>query len=121
MNVETWQLYARCWSQTDEDRRASLPERVTDDVRYRDPNAEVAGRDALAAYMAGFQRAFPGHGFEIREVVAHHGRSAAFWRQTDGAGNTVHDGVSFGAHDERGRLRDITGFFGAVAGPTDVD
>jgi predicted ester cyclase len=113
MTIETWRLYAQCWSQTQDERRAALSQHVTDDVRYRDPNTEVAGRDALAAYMAGFQHAFPGHCFEIREVVAHHDRSVAWWRQLDPCGHAVHDGVSFAAHDETGRLRDITGFFGS--------
>jgi SnoaL-like domain len=118
MNAETWKLYAKCWSQTEEERVAALAQRVADDVRYRDPNVEVAGRDALSAYMAGFQKAFPGHRFEIREVMMHHGRSAAVWRRLDPAGNPVHDGVSFAAHDEQGRLRDIIGFFGAASAGT---
>ena len=112
MDIETWRRYAQCWSQPADERRAPLAQHVTDDVCYRDPNIEVAGRDALDAYMDGFQHAFPGHRFDIRDVVTHHDRSVAWWTQRDPGGTGVQDGISFAAHDTAGRLRDITGFFG---------
>lgn len=112
MIAETWNKYAQCWSHEESERSTLLPERVTPDVRYRDVNVELAGEDALAAYMAGFQRAFPGHRFVIRDVVEHHQRSMARWSQVDPGGGVVIDGVSFALHDDAGRLYDITGFFG---------
>lgn len=111
MNEKAWQEYATCWSTPQEKARAALRRQVSDDVRYRDPSTEVAGVDELASYMEGFQKAFPANRFEIRRVVAHHGRSAAFWSHLDAKGNTVQEGVSFAFHDATGRMCDITGFF----------
>jgi predicted ester cyclase len=111
MNIEDWRTYARCWSASDIDRASCLNPQVSDDVQYRDPNIEVRSRDELSSYMAGFQSAFPGHRFEIDSVAAHHNRSVARWRQVDGAGCVVWEGISFAAHGDDGRFRDITGFF----------
>jgi hypothetical protein len=106
-----WQSYSTCWSTPEGERSQTLARRVSSDVQYRDPNVEVAGIDALSKYMDGFQRQFPGHRFQIADVVEHHGRSCARWRHLDAAGQVRGEGVSFAQHDAEGRLRDITGFF----------
>jgi hypothetical protein len=111
MNIEMWKSYARCWSLASEARAELLPQLTAEAVRYRDPYAEIAGREAFAAYMAGFQKGFPGHSFAIDDVAAHHDGSLARWRQVDGEGRVVCNGISYAAHDPDGRLREITGFF----------
>jgi hypothetical protein len=111
MNVKLWQAYASCWSAPAAERETQLARLLVEEVRYRDPNAEVEGRGGLSKYMAGFQQALPGHRFEIRSVDAHHGRSLARWRQLDSSGTPVADGMSFAVHDEDGRFREVTGFF----------
>jgi hypothetical protein len=111
MNIEHWQHYASCWSARSDDRAAELPARVSVDVVYRDPQTETSGIEGLDAYMAGFQSAFPGHRFEITSVAAHHGRSLAQWNQVSPEGVVVTTGASAAAHDDEGRMREITGFF----------
>lgn len=75
----------------------------------------MQGQDAFSDYMGAFQRGFPGFRFAIARVDAHHGRSLAHWHLVDGAGTPVQDGVSCAAHDDQGRLRDVTGFFPIAA------
>ncbi|MFD7342344.1 nuclear transport factor 2 family protein, partial [Streptomyces violascens] len=77
---------------------------------YRDPGTEVGGLTELAAYMAGFAGAFPGHRFRIDEVVEHHDRSLARWTQLGEQDEPAMTGVSTALHRD-GRLADITGFF----------
>ena len=79
-------------------------------VTYRDPGTEVGGLTELAAYMAGFAEAFPGHRFRIDEVLDHHDRSLARWTQLGAQDEPAMTGVSTAVHHE-GRLSDITGFF----------
>lgn len=115
MILETWKTYARCWSATEVDRASLLPEQVSPDVRYRDPNVEVKGIEALATSMAGFQKTMPGHGFQIQTVEAHHGRSLARWSLVNATGQRIADGVSYAVHDTNGRLSEIAGFPGGTA------
>jgi hypothetical protein len=115
MNTDSWRKYARCWSAADSDRAASLKAQVAEDVRYRDPNADLQGIGGLSAYMAGFQGAFPGHRFEIDSVVSHHDRSLARWRQVDAIGGFVSEGISFATHHDDGKFSDVTGFFLAAS------
>jgi len=106
-----WNDYASCWAAEPQERDCRLSHQVTDDVAYRDPGIEVAGRAALAGYMEGFRGSFPGNRFVIDHVDAHHERSLARWRQVDDAGTTVMTGASIARHAPDGRLADITGFF----------
>jgi SnoaL-like domain len=108
---QRWHGYANCWSAEPEQRAGLLPDHVTDDVTYRDPGTEVAGRPALSGYMEGFRDGFPGNRFVIDHVDTHHERSLAHWRQVDDAGTTVLTGASVARHAPDGRLADITGFF----------
>ncbi|MFD8130189.1 hypothetical protein [Streptomyces mirabilis] len=57
-----WNDYAACWSAEPADRLAALGAVAVDEVAYRDPGTEVGSLTELAAYMAGFAQAFPGHG-----------------------------------------------------------
>ncbi|WP_371641771.1 nuclear transport factor 2 family protein [Streptomyces mirabilis] len=72
-----WNDYAACWSAEPADRVAALGAVAVDEVAYRDPGTEVGSLTELAAYMAGFAQAFPGHRFRIDEVLEHHDRSLA--------------------------------------------
>ncbi|MGY0460081.1 nuclear transport factor 2 family protein [Kitasatospora sp. cg17-2] len=106
-----WNDYAACWSADPADRTAALGAVAVDEVAYRDPGTEVGDLTELAAYMAGFAGAFPGHRFRIDEVLEHHDRSLARWTQLDGQGGTASTGISTARHHADGRLADITGFF----------
>jgi hypothetical protein len=108
---QLWNDYAACWSADPADRPAALGAVTVDEVAYRDPGTEVAGLTELAAYMAGFAAAFPGHRFRIDEVREHHDRSLAHWTQLDEQGEPASAGISTARHHEDGRLTDITGFF----------
>ncbi|MFB8135375.1 MULTISPECIES: nuclear transport factor 2 family protein [Streptomyces] len=106
-----WNDYAACWSAEPADRLGALGAVAVDEVAYRDPGTEVGSLTELAAYMAGFAQAFPGHRFRIDEVLEHHDRSLARWTQLGGQDETASTGVSAARHYEDGRLADITGFF----------
>jgi hypothetical protein len=105
-----WDTYAACWSAEPGPRAEGLAETVSAEVAYRDPTTEVSGRDELAAYMTGFTEMFPGHRFQIDEVLTHHDRSLARWTQVTADGEPVMAGVSTARHHE-GLLADVTGFF----------
>jgi hypothetical protein len=107
---QLWTNYAGCWSADPGERLASLGTVAVDDVAYRDPGTEVSGLTELAAYMAGFAEAFPGHRFRIDEVHDHHDRSLARWTQLGAQDEPAMAGVSTATHRD-GRLADITGFF----------
>jgi hypothetical protein len=106
---ELWRRYAALWSIPDE---AELDACLHEACSYCDPNGLVHGRAALVDYMAGFRRAMPGARFRIEEVAAHHGRSSSLWTMRGADDAILQRGRSFATVDERGRLRDITGFFG---------
>ncbi|MBT2454806.1 nuclear transport factor 2 family protein [Streptomyces sp. ISL-86] len=107
---QLWTNYAACWSADPGGRLAALRRVAVEDVAYRDPGTEVGGLTELAAYMAGFTGAFPGHRFRIDEVLEHHDRSLARWTQLGEQGEPAMAGVSTALHRD-GRLADITGFF----------
>lgn len=110
---QLWQRYADLWS-TDVSHDSAEFEACLDEAcHYCDPNGPVVGRRALADYMAGFRQAMPGTRFVIAAVAAHNGRTLSDWTLRSPDGAVLQTGRSFAAHDERGRLRDITGFFDA--------
>jgi SnoaL-like domain len=108
---QLWRRYAACWPLPASERAAELSACVVDDVAYLDPQAPAAGLDALANYMEGFARSFPGARFEIVEVLHHHDRSLARWRLRGREGGVVQTGASTAVHAPDGRLAAITGFF----------
>ncbi|MFK0181756.1 nuclear transport factor 2 family protein [Streptomyces xanthochromogenes] len=108
---QLWNDYAACWSAEPAHRVAALGAVAVDEVAYRDPGTEVATLSELAAYMADFAGAFPGHRFRIDEVLEHHDRSLARWSQLGEQGETASTGISTARHHTDGRLTDITGFF----------
>lgn len=110
-----WRRYAALWTDAPAARDAGLLQCVHEHCRYCDPNGEIDGPDALAAYMEGFRQAMPDARFHIERVAAHHGRTSSTWglRRADGA--LLQTGRSFATMDEQGRLLHITGFFDTPA------
>jgi hypothetical protein len=104
MTLEQWQRYGSIWSLPASERDRQLAECVAPDVTYADPNMTVQGLGAFSSYMAGFQKAFPGHSFKIRGVRAHHGRSLARWDQLDAQGSVVAPGISMAEASADGRF-----------------
>lgn len=114
MNDDLWRRYARIWSLEGPARDAELRACLDASVSYADPNISLAGLAAFAAYMDGFRASFPGHGFRIRAVTAHHGGSLARWELVDANGAIVFPGLSFGLFTEDGRFKSLHGFFGGI-------
>jgi hypothetical protein len=108
---QLWQRYADLWSTPAAHDSPEFEACLNEAVHYCDPNGPVAGRAALAQYMAGFRAAMPGTRFRIATVVAHNGRTLSAWSLRSAEGVVLQTGRSFAQHDERGRLREITGFF----------
>jgi SnoaL-like domain len=112
MTLETlWDRYARIWSSNPAVRASELGACLADDCRYCDANGELVGREALSAYMAGFQQSVKGGEFEILSVIHHHDRMLAEWRLLGPGGAVLQTGRSFAIVAGDGRLRSITGFF----------
>lgn len=111
---ELWRRYARIWSLDGEARDAELRACCAPAVAYADPRVELEGLEAFAACMDGFRAAFPGHGFAIRAVSAHHGHSLARWDLLDPEGRAVLPGLSHGELDAEGRFLRLRGFYGGV-------
>ena len=108
----TWATYTAAWAADSEAARQRLLARaVHPDCCYADPLADLAGHDALSAYMRDLQRQVPGVHFVTQRFVAHHGRSMAQWQMRDGQQRTVGEGVSMGEYGDDGRLLRMTGFF----------
>lgn len=106
-----WRRYSAIWSSDIDRRKTELEACLADDATYCDANGLLEGREALSAYMGGFQESVQGGSFEILEVRAHHGRSLARWALRGPGGAILQLGASFAMHDDAGRLRSITGFF----------
>jgi hypothetical protein len=108
---QLWQRYADLWSADAAPDSPEFEACLAEDIHYCDPNGPVAGRAALARYMAGFRAAMPGTRFHIAAVASHNGRTLSEWSLRSADDAVLQTGRSFAQHDDRGRLRDITGFF----------
>jgi len=107
-----WPRYAATWSLPEAVRIAELAVCLADTVTYCDPNGLIEGRDALSAYMGGFQQSVPpGTAFRVRKVHHHNGRTLAHWALYGPDDTVLQRGTSFGALSDDGRLLAITGFF----------
>ena len=110
--------YFAMWNETDASRRRGLIEAAwTPDASYLDPMFAADGADGLDALVAGVHQQFPGHRFRlIGAVDVHHDRARWGWELAgpDG-GAPVAAGVDFALLAPDGRLRQVTGFFGAPA------
>lgn len=107
-----WPRYAAVWSAPAAVRTAELAACLADAATYCDPNGVIEGRDALSAYMGGFQESVPqGAAFRIRSVHHHNGRTLAHWALHGPDEAILQRGISFGLVAEDGRFLAITGFF----------
>ena len=107
--------YGAAWNEPAEPTRRSLLERAwTDDGVYSDPLGRAEGREALVAHIATFHSTMPGHRIELTSAPDEHDGYLRFtWSMTDGEGTQLMEGIDFGELGPDGRLRRITGFFGA--------
>jgi SnoaL-like protein len=110
--------YIAVWNEGEPQRRRALIAHTwTEDASYVDPLMTGAGLDGIDEMVAGAQRQFPGHRFELDgSPDAHHDRVRFTWRLKPSAGgDTVAIGVDFAIVAEDGRLRSVTGFLEPVA------
>jgi hypothetical protein len=115
--IETIERYFAAWNEPDAGRRRSLLESVyTDQGRYRDPLADASGWEAINDNIVAVQQQFPDHRFQrVSEVDVHHDSARFDWELADPSGSTVIGGVDYVQVGEDGRLRHVTGFFGATS------
>jgi predicted ester cyclase len=114
MTKALWDRYSASWSMPDPDRLRRLAETVAPEISYTDPRISLTGIAAFSEYMADFQSNFPGAGFEIREVVDHHGRTLSHWNMVNRDEGVIGTGSSFAELSGDGKLARITGFFDAA-------
>lgn len=113
--LEVVRSYGEAWNERAESARRSLLEQAwTDDGVYSDPLGRAEGRDALVTHIAQFHETMPGHRIELTsEPDEHDGFLRFTWEMTGDDAVQVMEGIDFGELAPDGRLRRITGFFGA--------
>lgn len=111
MTRALWDRYSASWAMPEAERLERLAETVMPDVTYTDPHISLTGIPAFSEYMAGFQALAPGAGFEIREVIDHHGRTLAHWNMVSADKDVIGTGTSFAELGADNKLAHITGFF----------
>ena len=106
--------YGESWNEPDEATRRKLLEAAWgDEAVYCDPTAQVEGRDALLAHIAGMRQSFPDARIETRSgVEEHHGWFRFAWAMVDATGATTMEGFDVGSLGDDGRIARIVGFFG---------
>jgi hypothetical protein len=111
-NVED---YVAAWNEPDAAARMKLLEGCwAEDASYLDPNADLAGRSALASHIARMQAARPGARIEFMSGIdVHHNVVRFLWRLVRGDGSAGDVSIDFGEVDGNGNLVKIVGFFGA--------
>ncbi|MGY1624455.1 nuclear transport factor 2 family protein [Geodermatophilus sp. SYSU D00965] len=108
--------YLAAWNQTDPAaRRAAVAELFTEDARYTDPLADVAGRDAIEATIAAVQTQFPGFVFRLAGPVdAHHEQVRFTWHLGPEGEEAPIAGFDVAVTDGDGRIRAVLGFLDRV-------
>ena len=108
----TWDTYTKSWSERDTSKRLQLFEQcLNPDCVYTDPLAQATGYVQLSGYMSELQKNIPGVKFVTTDFKSHHDRSLTHWNMTDGKGNILAQGASYGMYGDDGRLQQMTGFF----------
>ncbi len=108
--------YIAMWNETDPSaRRVLINEIWSEDGRYVDPLAAVAGHDEIDAVVAGAQAQFPGMTFRLASAVdAHHDQARFTWELgPEGAGALV-VGFDVAQRNGDGRLALVLGFLDKV-------
>jgi SnoaL-like domain len=108
--------YCAAWSTADRATRDRLLARVwTPDGVYSDPDSTLAaGRAALSDTIGEFLGSHPGAHFRCSSPQVHHGFMRITWILLRGDGAESWRGMDFGELAPDGRIRRITGFFGAL-------
>jgi hypothetical protein len=112
---ETVDTYMAAWNETDEAKRKAMLERCwAEDGAYTDPVADIAGREALSATIAGFQAQMPGASIITTSAIdQHHDRVRFGWKLLSPDGETRIEGIDVGQLSADGKLQSIVGFWGA--------
>ncbi|MGY1707706.1 nuclear transport factor 2 family protein [Geodermatophilus sp. SYSU D00697] len=108
--------YLAAWNETDPAaRRTAVEELFTEDARYTDPLADVAGRDAIEATIAAVQARFPGFVFRLAGPVdAHHDQVRFTWHLGPEGQEAPIAGFDVAVTDGDGRIRAVLGFLDRV-------
>lgn len=110
--------YIQAWNEPAADRRIQMLAQVmTEDGAYADPDARVDSRAGLAGYIGEVLGRYPG-GRIVRtsEVDAHNLACRFTWRLVKADGTQASESIDFVEFVEDGRIRRVTGFFGALTG-----
>ena len=108
-------LYCAAWNTDDKTARDRLLARVwTPDGVYSDPNpTRTVGRAALSDTIAALQHRYPGARFRCSAPQVHHSAMRTTWIFRKPDGSEIARGMDFFELAEDGRIRRVTGFFGA--------
>jgi len=109
-------LYCAAWNTDSQAERARLLERVwTPDGVYSDPNpTRTVGRAALSDSIAALRRRYPGARFHCSAPQTHHAAMRATWLYLRPDETEVARGEDFYELAPDGRIKRVTGFFGAA-------
>jgi hypothetical protein len=107
--------YCAAWNTVDRAQRDRLLERVwAPDGVYSDPNPTLTvGRPALSDTIAALQRRYPGARFRCSAPQIHHRSMRVTWVFLRPDKTEIANGVDFHELAADGRIRRVTGFFGA--------
>ena len=108
-------LYCAAWNTDARTERDHLLARVwTPDGVYSDPNpTRTVGRAALSDTIAALQHRYPGARFRCSAPQVHHSAMRTTWIFRKPDGSEIERGMDFFELAEDGRIRRVTGFFGA--------
>lgn len=104
--------YLATWNAPDSDERDRLlAEHWSPDVRYVDPLADVAGRDAMRSVIGEARRQFPAWVFSpVGDADGHHRQLRFTWGLGPDGDEPVVVGFDVVVLDESGRIHDVRGF-----------
>ncbi|MHA7773742.1 hypothetical protein [Roseibium sp. M-1] len=114
---ETIDLYCAAWSERDPDyRREQLEKVVTPDVRYTDPQTDVAGCADLVDHISGVLAGRVGAKVVRTSAVdSHHGTARFAWQLVKADGTALPEGLDVVWIDEEtGKLKTVLGYFGPL-------
>ena len=106
--------YFAAWNERDSAARAgAVATAFTDDARYCDPLADVAGHEAIASMMGALQEQHEGLSLRVSSAIdAHHDLLRFGWEAVDAEGNVTLSGIDIATVSDDGRVASLHGFFG---------
>ena len=109
-------LYCAAWNSDDVAERTRLLERVwAPDGVYSDPNpTRTVGRVVLSDSIAALRRRYPGARFHCSAPQSHHNMMRTAWLYLRPDKTEVARGEDFFELAADGRIKRVTGFFGAA-------